>query len=150
MKNQKIYLAVIIMLSFTLFSFQCTSKGVADGDEDGPEITVLYPSVDSEFYIDGGEDAPDWILIHATATDDSDISIATVTITNSAGVEKYFEDELPGLSNSYRVNRLYRTFRTVEPDNYTIEIEFIDALGHSSKVIRNVVCLDSEIGGSEN
>ena len=150
MKNQRFFLAVIIMLSFTLFSFQCTKKDVADGDEDGPIITVLKPSEGSQFYIDGGEDTPDWLLVHATATDESGINIATVTIFNNEGEEVDYDQVLPNGSNSFRVNYIQSTFRTVEPGNYRIDIEFRDDLGYSSIVTRNVVCLDSEIGGNDN
>jgi hypothetical protein len=150
MKKQKIYLLLIIMSSFTLFSFQCTEKGAVDGDEDGPNITVLKPQEGSQFYIDGGGDAPDWLLVYATATDDSDIKIATVTIFNNAGEEIYYDEVLPSGSNSFRVHYIQSTFRTVEPVNYRIEIEFIDVLGNSSKIIRNALCLESEIGGGEN
>jgi hypothetical protein len=150
MKKQKIYLLLIIMSSFTLFSFQCTEKGAVDGDEDGPNITVLKPQEGSQFYIDGGGNAPDWLLVYATATDDSDIKIATVTIFNNAGEEIYYDEVLPSGSNSFRVHYIQSTFRTVEPVNYRIEIEFIDVLGNSSKIIRNAVCLVSEIGGGEN
>ena len=151
MKNQKIYLAVIIMLSFTLFSFQCTKKEMAEGDEDGPIITVISPSESSQFYIEGGEDAPDSILIHATATDESGMSMATISIFNSEGVEVIDPYSVYATSfNSYQINHIQIGFSTLIPDNYRIEIEYSDDLGNSSIVTRNVVCLDSEIGGNDN
>ncbi len=160
MKNQKIYLAVIIMLSFTLFSFQCTRKAVAEGDIDGPEITVVSPSELSQFYIAGGEDTPDSILIYATVTDDSGINIGTIRIFNNAGDEifnnagyelgnTYPYSVYPTSFNSYRVNHIQIGFSTLIPDSYRIEIEFRDDLGNSSIVTRNVVCLDSAIGGTD-
>ena len=150
MKNQKIYLAVIIMLSFTLFSFQCTRQAIAEGDEDGPIITVISPSEMSQFSIEGG-DEPDSILIHATAADESGISMATISIFNSEGVEVIDPYSVYATSfNSYQVNHIQKGFSTLIPDNYRIEIEYSDDLGHSSIVTRNVVCIDLGIGGSDN
>jgi len=150
MKNQKIYLAVIIMLSFTLFSFQCTRQAIVEGDEDGPIITVVSPSENSQFYITGGEQ-PDRILISATVTDDSGINMGTITIFNSEGDEAVEPYSVYATNfNSYQVNHIQTGFSTLIPDDYRIEIEFSDDIGNSSIVIRHVECLDSELDESNN
>ena len=124
---------------------------MVEGDEDGPIITVISPSESSQFYVFGGEDIPDRILIHATATGESGMSMATISIFNSEGVEVIDPYSVYATSfNSYQINHIQKGFSALMPDNYRIEIEYSDDLGNSSIVTRNVVCLVLGIGGSDN
>ena len=123
---------------------------MVEGDEEGPIITVLSPSENSQFYVLGGEDTPDSIFIHATATDESGISQATISIFNSEGDEVINPYSVYATSfNSYQVNHIQRGFSTLIPGIYRIEIEYRDDLEKSSIVTRNVLCLASGTGGND-
>nr|WP_321236980.1 hypothetical protein [uncultured Psychroserpens sp.] len=157
MKNQKFYSGIIIMCCLSFFSVKCDNHddfiegedGITQ-EQDAPVITVLKPNEDAVFYTDGGVDTPDYIIIEATATDESKIERGSVTIFNSSGVQVDYYEETSATQNGQSINAIYTSFRTFESGDYLLEYEFVDSAGNSSFETRNVTCLFSEIDGSEN
>lgn len=157
MKNSKFYSALFLMCCLSLFSVDCDDNdGFIEGEEDQileqvePVITVLNPSEGAVFYTEGGLDSPDYVIIEATATDESRIEKGSVTIFNSSGAQVGYYEETSATQNGQSINTIYTSFRTFEPGDYVLEYEFKDVAGNSSFEFRNVTCLYSEIDGSEN
>lgn len=157
MKNQKFYLAILLMCCLSLFSVDCeNNNGIIEGEEgiieesNPPEITVLSPNEDAQFYTEGGTDSPDYIVIEATATDESKIEIGSVTIFNSSGVQVDYYEETSATQNGQSITSIYTSFSTFESGDYTLEFKFMDMAGNVSFETRQVTCIFSEIEGSEN
>lgn len=157
MKTQKFNFAVILIVSLSLFSFKCSDgDGKEEGEDDqlleqnDPVVTVLKPNENAEFYTQGGVDSPDYIVIEATATDDSIIEKGSVTIFNSSGAQVGYYEETSATQNGQSINTIYTSFSTLDPGGYVLEYEFIDVAGNSSTEVRNVTCTYSEIDGNDN
>ena len=153
MRIQAFLKMLVVLLGLTLFSFRCNPDDgpiLAEGDEEGPIISVVNPDNNDLFYTDGGIDTPDYVVIEANATDDSTISIGSATVYNSSGQEVYYYEETSSTQNGASITTIYTSFRTLNPDNYSIVIEFEDALGNSTSLTRNVTCEYSEPVDSDN
>lgn len=145
------------MCCLSLFSLKCDNDdGIFEGEdgpaleENAPVISVLRPNEGAVFYTEGGVDSPDYIIIEATATDDSRIEKGSVSIFNSSGVLVDYYEETSATQNGQSINSIYTSFRTFDAGDYVLEFEFKDVAGNSSFKVRNVTCLYSEIDGSEN
>lgn len=157
MKNQKFYSALLLMCCLSLLSVDCEDNdGFIEGEdglileENPPVITVLNPNVDAVFYTEDGVDAPDYIVIQATATDESKIERGSVTIFNSSGGQVDYYEETASTQNGQSINTIYTSFSTFDSGDYVLEYEFTDVAGNSTIEVRHVTCVYSEIDGSEN
>ncbi|MEY8848273.1 hypothetical protein AB9K26_05635 [Psychroserpens sp. XS_ASV72] len=152
MRTGIFYKGLFLVLCLSLFSFDCSNDDGPDrieGDEDAPIISVVNPDEGDVFYTDGGVETPDYIIIEANASDTSTITIGSATVYNSTNDIVYYYDETSQTQNNTSITTIYTSFRTLHPGNYVVVIEFIDANGNSSSVIRNVTCLFSEGEGTD-
>ncbi|MUU78042.1 hypothetical protein [Winogradskyella endarachnes] len=154
MKISKFFLGLTIALCCSLICFNCKKDELVEGedaDSSGPVITINTPSANAVFYTDGGIDSPDYIVITADATDDSQIDMGSVTVYNDSGEQVKYYEETSSTQNGISITDIYTSFSTIHPGNYTLEFKFEDSLGNSSTVTRNVTCEYSELsGGTDN
>ncbi|WP_412986236.1 hypothetical protein [Pontimicrobium sp. IMCC45349] len=148
MKNQKLFSAFILMLGFTLCSFDCSSSNASEDDTSGPEVVVITPSEGAQYDIGNDDYSPASILVQASATDASKIELGSATFFNSQNQQLDYHDEIPSSFNELSVTSLYTSFQTFEEGNYRVEIEFTDELGNTTKVVRNITCV-LDVGDNE-
>lgn len=151
MRTSTFFRSFSLVICFSLFSFKCSDDGpvMIEGDEDAPAITIVNPDEGDVFYTDGGVDTPDYVILEATASDESTITIGSATVYNNNDEQVYYYDETSVTQNNSSITTIYSSFRTLTPGNYSIVFEFEDANGNSSTITRNVVCLFSETTDDE-
>jgi hypothetical protein len=138
---------MLLVLFVSLCSFKCGNDTIEVDPEDltAPQITIVTPNANATFYTDGGMDSPDYVILQATATDDSTIVKGSVTVLNSAGQEVYYYEETAATQNNQSITTIYTSFRTTNPDTYTLLYEFEDSNANDAQVTIQVTCLFSEV-----
>lgn len=138
---------ILLGLLISLCSFKCKTDDVIDIDPEdltAPEITIVTPNANATFYTEGGIDTPDYVVLQATATDDSTIIKGSVTVKNSAGEDVYYYEETAATQNNASITTIYTSFRTTEPGIYSLVYEFEDSNANVSEVTIQVTCVYSE------
>lgn len=137
-------LAVLFFVS--LCSFKCSKDTVQVNPEDltAPEITIVTPNEDAIFYTEGGANSPDYIILQATATDESTIIKGSVTVKNSAGQQVYYYEETAATQNNASITTIYSSFRTTTPGTYSLTYEFEDSNENVSHLTIQVTCVPSD------
>ena len=139
---------ILVTLFVSLCSFTCRKDDVIEIDPEdltAPEITIVTPNNNATFYTDGGIETPDYVVLQATATDDSTIVKGSVTVKNSAGVEVFYYEETSASQNNASITTIYSSFRTTEPGTYSLVYEFEDSNANISQVTIQVTCIYSEV-----
>ncbi|MCB4808174.1 hypothetical protein LG651_07895 [Tamlana sp. 62-3] len=149
MKNLKNLTLLLLVCSMLVkCDFSSNYENIEESKDNSPPIIQIEsPTANKVFYTDGGTEAPDYVVINATATDDSKIVTGTVTVYNSNKESVHFYEETSSTQNNISINEVYTSFRTVQEGDYSIEIEFTDSQGNSAIETINVTCLYSPIGG---
>lgn len=139
---------ILCVLFISLCSFKCQRDDIIEinpEDLTAPEITIVTPNENATFYTDGGMNSPDYVILQATASDESTIIKGSVTVKNSAGAEVYYYEETAATQNNASITTIYSSFRTTEPGMYTLIYEFEDSNGNTNSISIQVNCVYSAV-----
>ena len=145
MKTMRFYQVLFFLLILSLMSMKCNPDPVeVEGDTDGPELSIINPDNNDIFYVEGGSQTPNYLILEADASDTSTITIGSVTVYNSSEEEVFYYEETSSTQNGASISTIYTSFTTEDIGENSIVFEFEDAAGNSSSITRIATCLASE------
>lgn len=149
MKTKFVNIAVLLLATSLLSGCFWTKDDIVEGDETAPTLTIVNPEEGEIFYTEGGPNTPQYVILEATATDESNIDLGRVTVYDSSNsVQKEYELRSSSI-NGGSVRAIYSSFKTTNDGNYRIVFHFEDALGNSVERTVNVQCVYNSNGDTD-